>query len=107
MKAFIWLLTVALVVVCLTAWVMSGLVELSLQELGVPAPNITHLIIHPHWWLFAAPFPWIVYACLLTARRELTSASVFIFAGALTLFGAILVSALALALALPYIPLHI
>ena len=108
MKAFLWLLTFAFALVCLTGWAMSELVEHSMRDTmaAVPAPYFTRLVILPHAWLFAAPLPWVVYAGILTRRRDLTAGATFLFAGTLILFGAVLVCALAIALTLPYIPRH-
>ena len=104
MKIFLWLLTLALILLCLTGWALSELVEGSMRDIRIPAPYFTQLVILPHGWLFAAPLPWVVYAAGLTSRRDLTPSSVMLFFGTLFLFGALVVCALVLALALPYIP---
>ena len=108
MKAFLWLLTLALILVCLTGWAMSELVEHSMRDSmnALPVPHFTRLVILPHGWLLVAPFPWVVYAGALTFRRELTPAAALLFAGTLILFATLLVCALSIALTLPYIPRH-
>lgn len=106
MKVFLWLLTFALILVSLTGWVLSGLVEGSMQDMQLIVPYFTRLVILPHGWLLAAPLPWVLYAGVLTFRRELTPSAVLLFAGTLCLFAALLVCALTLALSLPYIPRH-
>jgi hypothetical protein len=106
MKVFLWLLTLALILVCLTGWALSELVEHSMRDMHVAAPYFARLVILPHGWLFVAPMPWVVYAGFLTFRRELTPPALFLFAGTLVFFAALLICALALALVLPYIPLH-
>ena len=103
MKAFLWLLTLALILVCVTGWAFCELVERSLQDMQVVVPAFTRLVIHPHGWLFVAPLPWLVYAGVLTFRRELTPSAALVFSGALLLFVALIVCALALALLLPYL----
>jgi hypothetical protein len=103
MKAFLWLLTLALIVLCLTGWALSELVEQSMRDRS--APGFTGLMILPHGWLFLAPLPWVVYAGVLSFRRELRPPEVLVFAGTIVLFAVLLGCALALALALPYIPI--
>ena len=107
MKAFVWLLTLALILVCLAGWTLAGLVERSMRDVGMVAPYFTNLVILPHGWLLLVPLPWIVYAAVLTFRRgELTAAAAFLFAGTVSLCATSLVCALGIAIALPYIPRH-
>ena len=108
MKLFPWLLTLAFVAVCLTAWVMSELVARSLHDMEATVPAFTRLVILPrHGWLLFAPVPWVIYSAALTIRKEVTPGALFVFAGALFLFAALVVGAVAVALCLPYIPLHL
>jgi TRAP-type C4-dicarboxylate transport system permease small subunit len=106
MKTFPWLLTLALIAVCLTGWAMSEWVERSMRDTmaALPVPYVTRLVILPHTWLLAVPLPWVVYAGLLTFRRELTAGAALLFAGTLFLVATLLVCALAIALTIPYIP---
>jgi hypothetical protein len=106
MKFFLWLLTLTFILVSLTGWVMSELVERSIRDTmaALPIPYFTRLLIFPHGWLLVAPIPWIVYAGALTLRRELTPSAVFLFAGTLILFAMLLTCALVIALTLLYIP---
>ena len=108
MKVFLWLSTLALLLVCVTCWVMSELVEHSMRDTmaALPIPYFTRLVIFPHGWLLVVPVPWVVYAGVLTLRRELTPAAAFLFTGTLILCAAVLVCALVIALTLPYIPRH-
>jgi uncharacterized membrane protein len=106
MKAFLWLLNLALLVLCLTGWVLAELVERSLKDLHDTGPYFTQLVIRPHWWLIVAPTPWVIWAVYLTVRKELSVSQVFQFAGALALFATLLACALAIALGLPFIPRH-
>jgi hypothetical protein len=109
MKAFVWLLTLALVLVCLTGWGMSELVERSLRDTmsGLPVPSFTRLIILPHFWMLFVPLPWGIYAGVLTSRREISPAAVALFAGTLILAATLLACPVAIALTLPYIPRHV
>ena len=108
MKLFPWFLSMAFAVVCATAWAMSELVVRSLHDTAGNVPAFTRLVILPrHGWLLFAPVPWIVYAAALTFRRELTPGAVLVFAGTLFLFSAFVVCAVAVALSLPFIPLHL
>ena len=107
MKAFLWLLTLALILVCLAGWTLAELVERSMRDIRIVVPYFTALVILPHGWRLLVPLPWIVYATVLTFRRgELTAAAAFLFAGTLGLCATSLVCALGIALALPYIARH-
>ena len=59
-----------------------------------------------HWWLLIVPLPWIIYAGVLTFRREVTPGAALLFAGTLVVVAVFLACALAIALTLPYIPRH-
>ena len=106
MKTFAWLLTIALSLVCLSGWAMSELVVHSIRDTmrGLPIPYFTRLVIYPHGWLLAVPGPWIVYSAVLTFQREVTPNAAFLFAGTLIVVAALVVSALTVALTIPYIP---
>ena len=106
MKIFTWLTTAALVVVCFAGWLMSEVVSHSLADVQAPLPYLTRLVIAPHGWLLAVPLPWVLYALFATVKREVTPSASLTFAGTALLGLALLVSVLAIALSLPYIPRH-
>ncbi len=106
MKVFLWLMILALILVCLTGWAMSELVERSMRDMRVTVPYFTQLAILPHHWLFIVPLPWVVYAGVLSFRRELTPPAVFLFAGTFIFIVASVVCTLVVALTLPFIRLH-
>ena len=108
MKLFPWLMTLGFALVCLTAWDMSDLVVQSFHDREGDAPAFTRLVILPsHGWLLFAPVPWVVYSAALSFRREVTPGTMFVFAGTLFLFAALVVCAVVVALWLPYVPLHL
>ncbi len=96
----------ALGTLCCTGWALSELVEHSMRDTmsGLPIPYLTRLVVLPHGWLLVAPLPWLIWASILTLRREVNTARVLLFAGALMLFATLLACVLAVALVLPYIP---
>ena len=108
MKAFPWLLTAAFAVVCITSWAMSGLAMHSLagdhREL---LPAVTVFALRPNGWILACPLPWLIYALVLTMRREITAAAVLVFAGTLFLATAILVCVVVVASVIPIISLKV
>ncbi|MCB1125888.1 MAG: hypothetical protein KDM81_05290 [Verrucomicrobiae bacterium] len=85
---------------------MGEFVERSLADTmpGLKLPWFSRMLMFPRGWLLGVPLPWVVYASLLSARRELSPAAVFRFAGMLGLFLAVFVGALVIALTLPFIP---
>jgi hypothetical protein len=108
MKAFPWLLTVAFAVVCFTGWAMSGLAMHSLADTHRDLlPAVTVLVLRPNGWILACPLPWLIYALVLTVRREITAASVLVFAGTLFLAAAILVCVVVVASVIPFITLKV
>ena len=107
MKVFPYLLTLAFAIVCLTCWVLSELVLRSLADThrDYLLSAFTAFVIRPNWWILACPVPWLIYSVVLTMRRELNPAAVFVFAGTLFLAAAVLVCAVVFASVLPFIPL--
>lgn len=107
MKAFLWLLTAAMGIVCLSCWAMGELAMRSLSDLGYPLPNFTRMVLRPHGWLFFAPLPWFVYSAVLSFRRDVSPRAAFIFAGTIVFATTVLVCAVVIAALLPYIPLKV
>ena len=108
MKIFPWLLTLALVVVCLSCWVMSEFVMRSMRDMKLLdyMPWFTKTFIRSHTWILFCPLPWLAYSTLLSLRREVTPSTLFLFAGTLFLAAAIVTCVVAIAAVLPYIPRH-
>ena len=104
MKIFPWLLSFAFSVVCLTCWAMS---TFALQSLDAnrPLPAITDFVIRPNGWILICPIPWLIYAFVLSLRREPTPGSIFIFAGTLFSGRTILVVLIIIASVMPFIVL--
>jgi hypothetical protein len=110
MKVFLWLLTLAFILVCLTGWMMSEVIEHSMRDMplaaGFKVPAFTRLIILPHGWLLFVPLPWVIYAGVLSFRHEVTPEAALLFAGTLVLVAVLLVCVLVIALTLPHLPIH-
>jgi len=107
MRAFIWLLTSAMGILCLSCWAMAELAMRSLRDMGSPLPNFTSLVLRPHGWLLFLPIPWIICSAVLSFRRELSVQAVFIFAGTIGFAMTSVVCAVVVAGLLPFIPLKI
>jgi hypothetical protein len=105
LKLFIWLLTAAFLVVCASCWVVSELVvkSMMLTMQGVPMPWFTLRVITSHGWILFCPIPWVVCSITMSLRRELSASAALVFGGTLLLAGSVLVSAVVIALILPYI----
>ena len=69
-------------------------------------PAITLFFLRPSGWILLCPLPWLIYAVVLSFRRELTTSATFLFAGTVILALAILVCVVAVACLLPYIAMH-
>ena len=107
MRAFTWLLTAAMGVLCFSCWAMAELAMRSVRDMGSPLPNITSLVLRSHTWLLLMPIPWIIYSGVLSFRRELSARAVFIFAGTIGFTMTSVVCAVVVAGLLPFIPLKI
>jgi hypothetical protein len=86
MKKFLWLLSTALGVLCGASWIIGEQVTnfMTFFRHGFTPPALAELLLH-HTWLLFCPVPWIVYAAMLSRRRELSTDAVFVFAGTIGL----------------------
>ncbi len=73
---------------------------------GFAPPALAELVLH-HTWLLFCPVPWIVYAALLSRRRELSTGAVFVFAGTISLAMTGIVCAVALGAVLACVPFRL
>ena len=108
-KIFLWLLTLALALMCLTGWAMSELVLRSLRDTprrALPVPYFTRLVVIPDWWLLVVPLFGVASSAILSFRREVTPPAALLFAGIIILVAVLLACALTIALTIPYIPRH-
>jgi hypothetical protein len=69
-------------------------------------PGATKFLLRPNGWIFLFPIPWLIYALVLSRRCELTSSSVFLFAGVVVLAMTVLTCVIAVACLLPYVDLY-
>jgi hypothetical protein len=88
---------------------MSSLVTRSLADMQRDdlLPVITVFVLRPNGWILFCPLPWLIYAGVLSFRRELSAGAVFLFAGTVILAATLLGCAVFMACVLPYIPLKI
>jgi hypothetical protein len=106
MKVFLWLLTLALAVMCLFLWALAqletGLLEARYHHV---LPALTQaLVINPNWLRFC-PVPWIVASLVLSCRKEVSSAVGFLFLGTIVLAASLILFPVLLALAMPWLAL--
>ncbi len=108
MKAFLWLLAVALGVLCCGAWLVSELVTSYVRDFrhGFTPPALADPVLH-HMWLWFCPLPWIVYAALLSWRREVSAGGVFVFAGTIALAMVAIVCVVAVGAILGCVPFYL
>ena len=94
---------------CLCCWAMSSLVMHSLADThrDLLLPAITVFVLRPNGWILFCPLPWLIYAVVLSFRRELSPGALFLFAGTVILGATLLICAVVMACFLPYIPLSI
>jgi hypothetical protein len=106
MKAFLWMMTLALAVMCLCLWALArleaGVLEVRYHHV-IPALTIA-LVMHPNW-LWFCPVPWIVASLVLSCRKEVTSAVGFLFLGTIVLAASLILFPVLMALSLPWLAL--
>ena len=108
MKVFLWLLVLACAVWCVCCWTVSRVVVIVLTGMypHLAWPKATELLLRPNGWVLLFPLPWLIYAMVLSRRRELTPGAGFLFAGTVVLALSILTCAIAVACLLPYVELY-
>ena len=104
---FLWLLTVAFALLCLTCWSMLHLVTQYLEHAnaGAMLPGFTRLILGLQPFLLYCPLPWAAVAAVLCFRRPLSADAAFIFAGTLSVAMVVVVSSVAIGSVLPCLEL--
>ena len=106
MKAFLWMMTLALAVMCFWLWALARL-EIGLLEARyhhvLPALTVA-LVTHPNW-LWFCPTPWIVAALVLSFRKEVSTAVGFLFLGTIVLAASLILFPVLMALSLPWLQL--
>jgi len=108
MKTFLWFSTLAFAVVCFNSWALSSLAMRSLSDMGRDLlPAFTVALLRPNGWMLVCPLPWIIYAAILSFRRELSSGAVFLFAGTLIFAASVFIRAVVIADVLPWLPMKI
>ena len=107
MRAFIWLLTFSMGVLCLGCWAMAEVAESWFRGVHVALPRFTLLVLDPHGWLLFMPIPWVIYSVVLSVPKELSARAPFIFAGTVVLFMTLVFFSVVVAGLLPLITLKI
>ena len=103
MKAFLWMVTIALGVMCFLLW---GLVTIEMRSLaGVRGdsalPALTAFLFSRPVWLLFCPVPWAVWSLVLSFRREVTVAMSFVFLGTAILAASLILFPVLVAAVLP------
>jgi hypothetical protein len=107
MKASLWLFTLALAIMSSACWCVAQVLIISWQHKSpdAPLPYFTQLVFYPHGWLLFCPLPWIVYAALLSLKKQLAPGDVCLFASTICVAVSAIVSATAIAGLLPHLDL--
>jgi hypothetical protein len=106
MKIFVWLFMVVLLFASLACWLLSSLLVRPLLS-GFKTeslPAITLQVLYPDTWILFLPLPWLIYAAVLSRRRELTRGDALIFASTTVAATVVLVCAIVTACLLPMWP---
>ena len=99
MKAFLWLQTTAFSILCWIGWVVAGTIGEYVRRHLMPlahVPAVALPIVPYHAWLLFCPLPWIVYAALLSRRRDLTVGAALTFSGSLSIAAVMIVCVIVL-----------
>jgi len=105
MKVFLWLLTLALAVMCFFLWALARLEIPLLNRAAVQLPPLTVLLVANPNWLWFCPVPWMVASLVLSCRKEVSSAVGFLFLGTIALAASLILFPFLVALALPWLAL--
>jgi hypothetical protein len=103
MKVFLWLLTLALAVMCLFLWSLAQMEIPLLNYKSVQLPALTVLLVASPNWLWFCPVPWIVASLVLSCRKEVSSVVGFLFLGTIALAASLILFPVLLALAMPWL----
>jgi hypothetical protein len=107
MKAFLWMVTLALGLMCFLLW---GLVSVEMKSLAdfhgdSALPLMTGVLLSRPAWLLFCPVPWIVWSLVLSFRREVTTATGFVFLGTAILAASLILFPVLIAAVLPWLPM--
>jgi hypothetical protein len=105
MKAFLWLLTLALAVMCFSLWVLARLEIPLLNRASIQLPALTVLLVASPNWLLFCPVPWIVASVILSCRKEVSPVVGFLFLGTIALAASLILFPTLIAVALPWLSL--
>ena len=105
MKVFLWLLTLAFVVMCFFLWVLARLEIPLLQTRSVQLPGLTLMLVASPNWLWFCPALWIVASVILSCRKEVSPVVGFIFLGTITLAASLILFPTLLSEVLPWLGL--
>ena len=103
MKTSLWLLTLALSVMCFFLWAIARM-ETGLR--GIPLPGLTLLLVTNPNWLWFCPAPWILAAFVLSLRKEVSLAQGFVFLSTVILAASLILFPFLLAAVLPWFNLY-
>ena len=105
MKAFLWLMTLALTVLCFFLWVLARLEIPLLDRASVQLPGLTAMLVASPNWLWFCPVPWIVASVILSCRKEVSPVVGFRFLGTIALAASLILFPTLLSLVLPWLAL--
>ena len=103
MKVFLWLLTLALAVMCFWLSVLARLEIPLLNAASVQLPPLTQMLVANPNWLWFCPVPWIVASLVLSCRKEVSSVVGFLFLGTIVFAASLILFPVLIAEALPWL----
>lgn len=106
MKTSLWLLTLALSVMCFFLWAIARMETVMSKGATLPLPGLTLLLVWNPNWLWFCPVPWIVAAFVLSLRKEVSLAQGFVFLSTVILAASLILFPFLLAAVLPWLNLY-
>lgn len=103
MKIFLWLLTLALAVMCFWLSVLAHLEIPLLNTASIQLPGLTQMLVASPNWLWFCPVPWVLAAFVLSLRKEVSSAIGFLFLGTIVLAASVILFPFLIAAAMPWL----
>jgi hypothetical protein len=105
MKISLWLLTLAMGIMCFFLWVIARLETPLLKAAPSLVPPLTEMLFTNPNWLWFCPVPWILAAFLLSFRKEVSPAQGFVFLSTAVLAASLILFPCLLAAVLPWLAL--
>jgi hypothetical protein len=107
MRAFLWLLTAAMGILCFSLWGIAQWAMRPFIEDASALPRFTEFFLRSHNWLLLAPVPWVIYSVILSVKSQVSPRVAFIFAGTISLAMTSVACVVLVGALMPYVPFKI